>query len=124
MSNGLSPKFPLYFSDEGGYALNKSIIEVVKQNFKNLLLTVPGERIFDINFGVGLKRYLFEQRTEETYQAIRDRIYSQVDRYMPFLEIQEITINHDEQQENTIYMTVKYYILNISKEDIINLTVR
>lgn len=124
MSNGLSPKFPLYFSPEGGYALNKSIIEVVKQNFKNLLLTVPGERIFDINFGVGLKRYLFEPRTDEVYQAIRDRIYSQVDRYMPFLQIQEVTINHDQNQENTIYITVKYYILNISKEDIINLTVR
>ena len=32
--------------------------EQVKQNFRILLLTAPGERLTDSNFGVGLKNYL------------------------------------------------------------------
>jgi phage baseplate assembly protein W len=124
MTRGYSPKFPLSFSSEGGYALNRSVIEVVKQNFKNLLLTNPGERIFDINFGIGLKKFLFEQKTEETNQIIKNRIYSQTSEYLPFIEIQEINIVNDSEQENTIYVKINYFIRNISTFDVINLNVK
>ena len=40
----------------------KTINEVAKQNFRMLLLTEPGERVWDANYGIGLKRFLFEQR--------------------------------------------------------------
>ena len=57
---GLSPKLPLTRNSETGYSLNKTYRDMVKQNIKMLLLTAPGERIMDSNFGVGLKTYLFE----------------------------------------------------------------
>lgn len=123
MTRGLSPKFPLSFSPEGGYTLNKSVTEVVKQNFKNLLLTNPGERIFDLNFGIGLKRFLFEQRTEETNQAIRNRVTQQVAEYMPFIDIQGIDIANDENDENVIHVLIRYFVRNISTFDQIKLTV-
>ena len=34
--------------------------EQVKSNLINVLLTEPGERVYEPNFGVGLKRRLFE----------------------------------------------------------------
>jgi len=123
MTRGLSPKFPLSFSTEGGYALNKSVIEVIKQNFKNLLLTNPGERIFDLNFGIGLKRFLFEQRTEETNQAIKNRIIQQTSEYMPFIDVRGIDIANDENYENVIHVSIRYFIRNISALDQIKLTV-
>lgn len=124
MTRGYSPKFPLSFSPDGGYTLNKTVIEVVKQNFKNLLLTSPGERIFDINFGIGLKRFLFEQRTDETKQAIKNRIYAQTNEYMPFLEIQNINIVDDKESENSIYIAIDYFIRNVSTFDKITLKVK
>lgn len=124
MTRGYSPKFPLSFSPDGGYTLNKTVIEVVKQNFKNLLLTSPGERIFDVSFGVGLKRFLFEQRTEETKQAIKNRIYAQTNEYMPFLEIQNINIVDDKESENSIYIAIDYFIRNVSTFDKITLKVK
>lgn len=124
MTRGYSPKFPLSFSSEGGYMLNKSVVEVVKQNFKNLLLTNPGERIFDINFGVGLKRFLFEQKTEEINQVIKNRIYSQTEEYLPFLEIQDIDIVNDSKEESTIYIKINYFIKNVSIFDAINLIIK
>ena len=38
----------------------------LKSNFLNLLLTVPGERINQPNYGVGLKRKLFENNLDES----------------------------------------------------------
>lgn len=124
MTRGYSPKLPLSFSADGGYDLNKTISEVVKQNFKTLLLTSPGERIFYSSFGVGLKRFLFEPRTEQTNQQIKNRIYSQVDTYMPFIEINNINFSSDPQEENAIYITISYFITNISSYDSISLLVR
>lgn len=123
MTTGYSPKFPLHFSSDGGYALNSNIIQVVKQNFKNLLLTVPGERIFDSKFGVGIKRYLFELKIEETFEDIKNNIYEQVELYLPYLKIQNISIIPSEDYENTISINIQYLITNISTIDSINLEV-
>ena len=55
---GISPKLPVTVDDlDGHYALTKTIREAIKQNFKNLMFTIPGEKVMDIDFGVGLKRY-------------------------------------------------------------------
>ena len=37
----------------------------IKTNFLNLLLTVPGERINQPNYGIGLKNLLFENNIDE-----------------------------------------------------------
>ena len=43
---GISVALPLVYSDlDGPYRLNKNLKEVVVQNFKNLVLTSPGESI-------------------------------------------------------------------------------
>ena len=40
---GISVKLPLFVSEfDGPYALNKTLKDTVKQNFKMLLLTIPG----------------------------------------------------------------------------------
>lgn len=123
MTKGYSPVFPLSFSPEGGYLLNKNILQVVKQNLKNVMLTVPGERIFDINFGVGLKRFLFEPKTTETTERIKNRIIDQLEKYMPFINVQNINITFSEDQENTIFISLKYFVKNLSAQDVIELTV-
>lgn len=124
MTIGYSPVFPLQLSSEGGYALNKKIVDVVRQNLKNLMLTNPGERIFDLNFGVGLKTFLFEQNIQNTHDIIKNKIQQQVYSYMPFLDIEDIIIAQDQDEPNLMYIQMKYFIKNISKYDILNLTVK
>ena len=56
--NGIGPKLPLQRDDVyGNYTLISSYAEEIKQNFKNLLLTAPGERMMNPDFGVGLRNY-------------------------------------------------------------------
>jgi phage baseplate assembly protein W len=55
-----------------------------------LILTAPGERIMDPEFGVGLRNYIFEFNGQATYSAIASRILSQVKTYLPYLGIDDI----------------------------------
>ncbi len=58
---GFSVKLPLSTDKiDGPYVLNKTLESTIKQNLKMLVLTEPGERVMNGNFGVGLKRLLFE----------------------------------------------------------------
>ena len=91
MSSGLSVKLPLTLSSVfGAYNLNTTFEELAKQNLKMLVLTAPGERIMDPNFGVGLKGYLFEMNTTSTYPQISSRIESQVSQYLDYIRIDDI----------------------------------
>ena len=92
--SGIGPRLPL-FRDEnfGNYALITSYKDEIKQNFKNLLLTAPGERMMNPDFGVGLRNFLFLPR-DAAISAIRQRIEGQVSRYMPFIRINKLQFNH------------------------------
>ena len=57
-----------------------------------LLYTSPGERIMIPNYGVGLKRFLFEQSPE---YLIDDRIRQQVSIYLPEITITSLNISRD-----------------------------
>jgi len=101
MSKGLSPKLPLTKDPVDGYALNKDYVELVKQNLKMILLTAPGERIMEPDFGVGLRNYLFENDTPSSRNKIETRIRNQIGAYMPFVEIKNIELNSIDNQINT-----------------------
>ena len=119
MAVGISVKLPFTRTDEDGpFALNKSLADAVKQNFKGLVLTMPGESIMDMDFGVGLQGLLFENYTSETQENIRSRIYSQTRRYMPFVEIRSINFSGiEEQDENKLIVAINYYIKPLGQED-------
>lgn len=89
--SGISPRLPLIVDNvDGPYRLIKDYTSLAKQNLKMLLLTVPGERIMDPEFGVGLKRYFFEPNSPRTYTTINDRILQQTQRYLPFINLNTI----------------------------------
>lgn len=91
MPSGLSPMLPLTVSEVfGAYNLNTNFEDLAKQNLKMLILTIPGERIMDPNFGVGLRRYLFELNDSNTYSNISSRIREQTQRYLSYIQIDDI----------------------------------
>ena len=121
---GISPKLPLTIekNDLSSYVLNKNLKESVQQNLKNLVLTNPGERIMDSRFGVGIKRFLFENFSPIVKSDIKSSITTQVSRYMPFLAIEEIAVN-DDLDSNKLYVTIRYSVANLGIQDILSLDI-
>lgn len=87
---GISPKLPISRDSEDGYSLTKTYEEMVRQNLKNLLLTVPGERMMDPDFGVGIKLYLFENHGVSVYAEIFSKARQQIGIYMPFVTLEKV----------------------------------
>ena len=111
---GLSPKLPLRRDYTDGYALNKNFRDLVKQNFKMLLLTIPGERMMMPKFGVGLKRYLFELNTQANSNIIQTEIRTQVRRYLPYINLEIIDIQSSNTDptisNNFLSVSIRYRI--------------
>ena len=96
--------------------------EQVKQNFRILLLTAPGERLTDSNFGVGLKNYLFELANEQTYSKVRNRVQEQTAHYMPYITIQDLRVGLASADSQVMRVIIKYYIPRLDQLDQIDLT--
>ena len=121
---GYSPKLPVLRDPQDGFGLTKSIPEAVQQNLKNLLLTSPGERVMDIDFGVGLRSALFQQNTLSLREDIQAEIERQVAKYMPFVNIQQINFGQEETFEETLNIQVRYSIGQLDAVQILELSVR
>lgn len=118
--SGLAPKLPLRLDEiDGAYELIDDYIDLIEQNFKMLLLTVPGEKMMNPDYGVGLKRYLFENQITQTstQSAVKGRIISQAGKYMPYIDIVNINFAQIENLPNGIYVYVEYDItpLNVTR---------
>ena len=123
---GYSPKLPLVLDPiDGPYRLTRTIKEVVAQNLKMLVLTSPGERVMEPNFGVGLYNFLFELNTQHTQESISEKIRQQVKRYMPFIGAMKVHFGEPDDLEmdrNSLVVILSYAIPSLAETDI--LTVR
>tara|TARA_B100002019_G_scaffold293163_1_gene319095 strand:- start:1055 stop:1450 length:396 start_codon:yes stop_codon:yes gene_type:complete len=124
---GIGPKLPLQRDHRfGNYDLIQNYGEQIKQNFKNLLLTSPGERIMNPDFGVGLRNFLFEPR-ERVKSLARQRIDEQVAKYMPFIKITKVIMNSNKQNNNidddlVLSVIIEYIVpsLNLDSQIVID----
>jgi phage baseplate assembly protein W len=97
---GLAPALPLRTDEVDGHRLIKTYEDLALQNLKMLVLTNPGERMMDPDFGVGLRKYLFEQNDILTYGQIEGKIRNQVLIYLPYIEIYTINFIRPKDIEN------------------------
>ncbi len=124
MAFGYSVRLPVSRDPDDGYTLTKTLEQVATQNLKHLLLTNPGERMMDPDFGVGLKRYLFEMRTEDVNYEMNSKIREQVSKYLSYINILNINFANDLKNENMVTVSITYSILPSRKEIIADFFVK
>jgi phage baseplate assembly protein W len=125
--HGISVKLPLtYDPEDGPYRLNKKTKEAVRQNLKHLVLTAPGERVMNPQFGVGLRNFLFEPISDRLFTKVAERIRAQVRAYLPFIFIEHISFdsmdNNPQLGPNDVQVFIQYNILPLDAEDTLSIT--
>tara|TARA_A100001391_G_scaffold192145_1_gene166115 strand:- start:4 stop:447 length:444 start_codon:yes stop_codon:yes gene_type:complete len=113
---GINLPFKKSEGSEGYFLSTTTTIDAVKNNVKLLLSTDKGERIFQPNLGVGLRRFLFEPITGETTLAIQNEIVDTFNFWLPFITIKDIqveTTSADGTNLNQISLNV---IFNLDKD--------
>ena len=77
---------------DGFFATTSTTIEAVKNNIRNLLQTNEGERLFQPDLGVGLRKLLFEHITDENLIGVQDSILDKMEFWLPFVEVRDIQV--------------------------------
>ena len=87
--------YPFHKSNgvDGWFASTDTTIKAVKNNIKMLLNTNKGERLMQPGLGINLRKFLFEQFTDESRLTVQNEIYDTFRTWLPFVEIKELDIN-------------------------------
>jgi phage baseplate assembly protein W len=104
----------LPFNTPSAFRSSYSTKEQIKYNLINLLLTNKGERIENPEFGADLKRELFEQIDENTFESIKNKIIDNVNVFIPEVTLTNVTII-PQTDNSKINVNIEYYV-NISGE--------
>ena len=110
VSVGIDFPFARVPNQDGYFKTTKTTVESIKNNIRLLLQTEQGERVFQPNLGMNLKRFLFEQITEDTSIQIENDIVNVFETWLPFVELRDIQISTDNQNKNQIDINIVFNI--------------
>jgi|TARA_Y100000114_G_C11753670_1_gene325745 phage baseplate assembly protein W len=116
-------KWPLEFNTltNGFTSINReNLNEIAIFNLKNILLTIPGERIMEAEFGVGVGAFLFEQNSYVNKDELESKIRQQVSTYTPYINILDIQILFE---QNLLNLVIKFSIPSADIIDELDLSI-
>jgi len=93
MPSPINLTYPLKKSDKGGFTTNDTTLSAVIDDLKILLLTNHGERPGNYLFGANLRKVIFEP-VDGLEQIVTDLISLAIEREMPFIVVNEITVQN------------------------------
>tara|TARA_R100000008_G_C3565835_1_gene159086 strand:+ start:684 stop:1187 length:504 start_codon:yes stop_codon:yes gene_type:complete len=111
VSIGIDLPFRKSVGKDGWFATTATTVEAVKNNIKNLLNTHQGERLFQPSIGLNLRKYLFEQITEDLIISITEEIRKTMNTWLPFVQIKSLRITRNKNLLNVVL------IFNITKNE-------
>ena len=118
-----TPDFPLSLGDKTLFSEANSTKDVVIFHLKNLILTNPGEKISDPDYGVGIRSYLFENMTRGLLNNIAKEIDLAIEKYLGYIDVQDIRVSSP---PDSNYVSVKIFFqipsLDISEELLIDIS--
>ena len=95
MANGKTYgiNFPFQDSKDGKYlSLSQTTDEEIRTDLLHLILTRKGSRYYLPDFGTRIYEFIFEPMDGTTFEGIKTDITDSVEKYIPNLTINEITI--------------------------------
>ena len=87
----------------------------VKRGIRNVLMTENGERLFNPEFGSGIRNLLFEQMTDLTAQRLESEVRSAIDSWEDRAELLFIMVTPEEEY-NRYRVAVTFRVVNELEE--------
>ena len=94
--------FPL--DENNMFSGTETIEDQNRANLISILLTQPGERINQPNFGVGVKNLLFENNID--LDLLKESINNQINVFIPEITLMNLETNYD--GEHTVFLKITY----------------
>ena len=82
-------------------------VNAIARSVRNIILTTPGEKFFDPDFGSNVTRLLFENVDDITASQIQEEIEFSINNYEPRVKLLSVEINPD--FDNNLFDTIITY---------------
>jgi len=112
---GLNVDYPITRANGPIFKQTFNTLDARKSNLHVLFRTIPGERVMNPEFGIGIHMYLFENITPELKYELENEIVNQVNTYIPDVVIDSLIIDlgyDGYQSKNTLSISLGFYIKN------------
>ena len=100
------------FNPLSGDLITLSNENAIARSVRNIVLTSPGEKIFDPDFGSNIGEILFENIDEITAVSIQEEIENSLSNYEPRVEIIDVNVKPDYDQHQFDVM-ISYRIIGV-----------
>lgn len=84
--------------------------KAIKSDLMHLILTRKGERLYNPEFGSDLLKFIFEPNDNKTLSDIKLDIQTTVKKYIPNLDVDDITVDISDESEYVASVQVNYTI--------------
>ena len=114
--------YPFKDSPKGFFLdLNADDASAIKADLMHLVLTRKGQRLYNPDFGTDLLKFIFEPNDSLTLAGIKTEITTVVQKYLPKLHIDGISVVQSEESEYAAVVTINYTITDdvFSQQDIV-----
>ncbi len=94
-------------TSQAGYFQKAAGVALIKNNLRQLLLTEKGERIMLPDYGLSLRKYVFEPLDEVTYFLIKTDILKTLYKYFSLVKVLTVAVGSTEQQADRGELIIK-----------------
>ena len=109
--NLINPRFPFTNSVDGFFVdMTKTNNSAIKSDLIHLITTKKGERYYLPEFGTNLMRFIFEPNDGLTETGIVDELKTAVNRFIPNLQVDSVSIDRDVKLPYTVKVKIEYTI--------------
>jgi phage baseplate assembly protein W len=115
--------YDLNFQPNGVFNPTFTTFQQLKANLINFILTEPGERVMQPDFGLGLNTYVFSNITENNISEIDFYIKERINQYFPNLRINNISFKNTNSSQNQISINIQFEEINSNTQDEINIEI-
>jgi phage baseplate assembly protein W len=95
---------PPFFGGPQNVMSRQEDARLIKNDLLQLLMTVPGERVYKPNFGVNLRNVVFEQLDEETITRLESEISKKIGQYEQRVVVETVQVTKNDTAQ---YLNVK-----------------
>lgn len=125
-SRHININYPFKDSHDGFFVkLTTTDQEAIKSDLLHLILTRKGQRLYNPDFGTDLLKFIFEPNDSITLDKVKEEITTSTRKYLPNLDITNISVDYSEESEyaavvrldynitDDVFNTVDFVIINI-----------
>jgi phage baseplate assembly protein W len=103
--------YPFKDSHKGFFLdLNQDENAAIKADLMHLILTRKGQRLYNPQFGTDLLKFIFEPNDSMSLGAIKEEIKTVVKKYLPKLQIKDVTVDPSPESEYAAVVRIDYSI--------------